>query len=888
MRRIPLFLVVSFVLWPLGAGQGLAETASSRQEVYRLPNGLTVVLQEDHSAPVAAFQMWVRVGSADEPPAQAGIAHVFEHMLFKGTKKRPVGQIGREISAAGGDINAYTSNDQTVYHLVLASRYFDTGLDVLADAVQNSSFDPAELQKELEVVVEEIRRGLDNPDRVLWEMMDAVAYRLHPYGRPVIGTPETVRSLTREQILDFFHAWYVPNNMTLVVVGDFAIPVAKRKIAQAFRNFKPNAALRHVRPVEPPQAALRVTQEASRFKQDRLGLAFHIPPADHPDVPALDVMSDILSGGNNGLLINELLHKRQLVSSISAYSFTPVDPGTFVVFARFDPKQREETLRQSLRILFGLANGEFPARRLTLAKRKTAADFVFKKETAQGMAGELGYYQAMLRDVHFGEKYLQAINELTSARLAEVAAKYFRPENLSLALLAEEGAPLTAESTLRRIVEEEWLAASARPRALAIRARQVVQGTYTFTFENGARLLVTPDVSLPIVAYAGGFQGGLRDEPAALAGVANFMSALMDKGTANLTREQISDRLESVRGSLGFAVNSDALTFYLTQARYAGEEEPAGLPLLAEVIRWSTFPPDEVEKVRKLLLAQFAQREDDLFRIGLLHFLPGMFGDNGYGRMALGERAVVEKLTREQIADYARTALRPDTLVLSVVGDIEPEEFAAEFARQFAGWRVSQGVPAYTATPLAWPPLAAPVTMVVPKNKAQSHIFYGWRTVGLRDKDRYPLEVLNAIMAGMGGRLFLELRDRQSLAYSVTSLLPMRYDAGAFLVYLGCAPDKVPQAMQGIREQIARVRDRGVLAKEVDEAKRFLIGNLAVDLQTRSARASSILAGDMSGLGLRFDFDRYPREIERVSVDDVNRVARQYLNPAAYVFVLVQ
>ena len=183
-----------------------------------LDNGLTVLLFESHAAPVVAFQAWVGVGSADETPEVAGIAHVFEHMLFKGTKRRGVGQIAQEIEAAGGDINAWTSFDQTVYHLVLASRYFDTGLDILADAVQSSSFDPHELERELKVVLEEIKQGEDAPSRVVTQALFSNAYAKHPYRRPVIGNEGTVRKLTREKLLDFFARWYVPSNITLVVV----------------------------------------------------------------------------------------------------------------------------------------------------------------------------------------------------------------------------------------------------------------------------------------------------------------------------------------------------------------------------------------------------------------------------------------------------------------------------------------------------------------------------------------------------------------------------------------------------------------------------------------------------------------------------------------------
>ena len=248
----------------------------------KLDNGMTVILEENHSARVVAFQMFVRVGGADENEKEAGIAHVFEHMLFKGTEKRKVGQIAGEVEAAGGYINAYTSYDQTVYHLAVASRYFDTGLDIISDAIQHSSFDPNELKKELEVVLEELRMGEDDPGRKLYKNILSTAYTTHPYKRPVIGFIDTVKNFTREQILDFFRKWYIPNNMTLVVVGDFDKNQAMDAIKNGFKDFKAGPEPHQPRPVEPSQKEIKAIISADEIKEVHMGMAFHIPGLSHP------------------------------------------------------------------------------------------------------------------------------------------------------------------------------------------------------------------------------------------------------------------------------------------------------------------------------------------------------------------------------------------------------------------------------------------------------------------------------------------------------------------------------------------------------------------------------------------------------------------------------
>src|SRR5262245_13898684 len=187
---------------------------------FSLTNGLRVLLVPERAAPVVAVQVWVGVGSADEKLEEAGIAHVHEHLLFKGTAKRGVGEISREIESAGGEINAWTSFDQTVYHIVLASRFFDTALEVLSDAIGAPAFDAGEMAKELEVILEEIKQSQDAPSRVLTQLLYGTAYKKHPYKRPVIGFADVVRKMTRDQVVRFFRRWYTPSNMTLVVVGD--------------------------------------------------------------------------------------------------------------------------------------------------------------------------------------------------------------------------------------------------------------------------------------------------------------------------------------------------------------------------------------------------------------------------------------------------------------------------------------------------------------------------------------------------------------------------------------------------------------------------------------------------------------------------------------------
>ena len=309
------------------SGNGVAEQGLPT-EVYTLANGLHVVLLEDHSAPVVALQAWVRFGSADEELDVAGIAHVFEHMLFKGSQRFPgSNDMAELIEGAGGTVNAWTSYDETVYHVTLASRFWQRGFDVLSDALLHSLFPPEELIREKEVVYEEFRRSKDSPDHEIAERLFALAFPTHPYGRPVIGYEETFTRITRDDMLRVFHTWYAPNNMVFVAVGDFDSTAMTQAIAERFGPVPALALPPRPRPPEPVQQTPRVVTFPFASELARLEIGLPSVAATDPRVPALDVLSDILGSGYNSVLYTELKRRRDLAHDVYAFNYTPYDRG---------------------------------------------------------------------------------------------------------------------------------------------------------------------------------------------------------------------------------------------------------------------------------------------------------------------------------------------------------------------------------------------------------------------------------------------------------------------------------------------------------------------------------------------------------------------------------
>ena len=338
--RVSIVITILFSLLPLhsSAAHPAAGSTSQKPEIIRttLKNGMRVVLKENHSSPVSAFQVWVKAGSADENPGEAGISHLIEHMLFKGTDTRRPGEIARAIEGYGGHINAYTTYDHTVYHVEIASRYQEQGLSVLADAVQHPRFDAQELAREKEVVIEEIKMREDEPESALHRALFKTSFQRHPYGRPVIGYADSVRGMNRKTIINYYRRWYCPKNMVLVGVGDFKAPELLARVQACFTTSSRPLPVRQ-RPAEPSQNNFRPLVMQQEVRERYFALGFHIPGVQAEDTYALDLLAACLGQGDSSLLAQELRLKRGWVNSVYASAFTPRDPGLFMIGGSFQP-----------------------------------------------------------------------------------------------------------------------------------------------------------------------------------------------------------------------------------------------------------------------------------------------------------------------------------------------------------------------------------------------------------------------------------------------------------------------------------------------------------------------------------------------------------------------
>lgn len=878
-----------------------ASTPAQTVQRYQLPNGMTVLLQSNSSAPVVACNVWVGVGSADEEPREAGLAHVHEHMLFKGTARRQVGELAREIEAAGGHINAFTSFDQTCYYVVMSSRYFETGLDILADAVRNSSFDADELARELEVIQEEIKRGRDNPARETSLKLFETAYQTHPYRLPVIGTSESVASFERADVHAFFKKHYVPENMTLVLVGDFDTDRARALVDKYFGDFHNGSYTRPERPQEPEQTEFRGWTGVADINQAHLRVGFHIPHATHEDIPALDLLGAIMGYGDASHLFQTIQREQQLVSSIYAGAYSPQEAGLFMVSADYqlpEPAQAadgaqdaqdapsESEGQRDAALLEAIMAEVFRFRHICpshvdMQRARTIIESqeIYSKQTVEGLAMKLGRSLMVTGDPHYEQKYYAALAEVTPSDVRRVARRYLTPQNCTAVLSYPDAHGTVTVAQLEEATRAGYARAADEHHSHVITLD--AEGFARIEIPHGPTLIIQEDHSVETFSIRALCMGGVRYETPQNNGITDLLGELIDKGTSQWSATEIAHRVESMAGSMQGMGGRNSFGLAMSGLSQFFE---ASFELFAGCLLDSTIPQEEFLREQRLQLEHIRSRRDQLGVVSFEQFSQAFFAPHPYAMSTDGTLESIAALSAEDVRAYYNQLVHPQDLVLVVVGDVR-----AELVQQLTERYMSGREPRAAMQPqLPAPPRLQQARLVVGDlQKEQAHLIVGFESPPLGSDEQYALNVLYAILSGQGGRLFYELRDRQSLAYSVGARMMLGIDISAFVIAIGTSPEKIEQAYRGIVHEVQKLRQGSITPEEVERAKRYLAGSHDIGLQTNSARAVSTGLDELYGLGYKRSLE-YGARIAEVTIDDVQQVIDQYVDPARMLVSIIK
>ena len=882
MRRVKFrFLIAAAVLIAvIAGGAASSEGGETPVEKYKLDNGLTVVIRPNPATPVAAVQLWVKAGSTAEPEDRAGMSHILEHMAFKGTKRRGVGEIAREVESLGGDINAYTSFDHTVYLITISGRFLENALDILSDTLENPLFDADELARELEVILEEVRMNEDKPDRVVGKALFAEAYRKHPYRRPVIGYVDTIKKTTREDLVAYFNKWYVSENMVLVITGGVDPKASRPIIEKTFGRLpRPRLAPAADFPVEPPQNETRVAISEKDAGLVYLEMGFHGPAMADKDMFAFDLLSMVLGVGDTSRLTRAVKDRKGLVDSVYAASYTPRDPGLIFIGGAMSPEKAKEALREILYETFRFVESPPGEEELARAKTATEATFTFSLESVSALARLVGFYETTLDDAAFEQKYLQGIRATTAEDIREAAARYLLPGNLTISMVFPNGRNVFEDpDEVRRIAREAFEAATAKAKSKEKKKDAVIKET----LENGIRVIVREDRSVPVVAVEAGFLAGLRAEPMTKGGVASLTAGMLTKGSKNRSADEIAEAVENMGADLSGYSGRNSFGLY---GKFLSRDFDRGFSLITELLRTPTFPGEELEKKRRETLGALKQQKDHLAQEAVRLFLKTHYEEHPYSRNPLGTEESIQAMTTADLADYYRRWIDPRNMVLAISGDIDAQEAIEAARRLFGDLPQREEYKPLGAIPV--PALTAARKAQDQRETQQAHFIIGYKGARFTDPDRYALDVLGSALAGMGGRLFIELRDKMSLAYSVTSFSSEQVDQGFFAFYMGTSMDKLDTAIDATMKTIAQVREGGVTQDEFDRAKKWMIGNYEIGMQSNSSYVGKMVQNELYGVGYRETFDA-PEKIAAVTLSDVNRLAADILDMEKHTTAIIR
>lgn len=835
-----LFLILIFIT--------TTDKVAHCMDTITLDNGLRCIFEQRKGAGVVSIQFWVEVGSKYEEPKEAGITHFIEHLIFKGTEKAGRYEIAPMIEALGGSINAFTSYDNTVYHIVVPAAAFETGLDLLASAVVNPLFPQDELEKEKRVVMEEIRMGEDDPQRKLFKELFSLSYAGHPYGRPVIGFQETVAAATREDILRYFARHYRPENIVAVIVGDFDAERAKKLLADQFAVKSENL----------PQPAWKATKATKgrdsvviekNVSESYLAIAYPIPPLQHKDIPALEVLGKILGEGDSSRLQANLKYGQGLITGGETYLFTPREDGLMVIAATFKGRGYDAVRKGIEAEMERIAENGIEPWEIEKAKNQEKASFIYSAETVQGRAREIGYYETLTHDPHFAAKYLKRLDRLTEADIRKVLEKYVRGKERATAVVLPK-----EDNGKNGAISRDNKGSGSNP--------------HTIGLPNGLSCVLNSNASSPSFAFMLGFIGGSKQEPPGKTGVFNLLSRMLLKGTKQKDSQMIARRIDTLAG--GISPISGRNVFGL-QGKFLSKDFKDVIGLLRELVRETELQSDELKKVKDEVLSDIRQRDDDPGSYAFLQMNAALYEGHAYGKDVLGTEAEVRGSTLQDLKNLYRSYVTPDHAVLAISGDIDFKEAEKLIGEAFSGWRG----PARELKEIRHR-VSAFRDRHAEREILQTHLIYSFTGPGLIDEERYPLEVVNAVLSGMGGRIFKRLRDENPFAYAATFFEQMAYEVSALGIYVGADKSHVPEIDSLVRKEIEAIRKDGFTEKEVKDAKQYIVGNHYARMQTNGAISYSMCLDAIYGLGPGH-FKVWPKKIEAVTLNQVNEAARKNL-----------
>ncbi len=826
----------------------------------QLKNGLTVLIREIHASKVVSAQILVKTGSIHEDRyLNGGLSHYLEHIVSGGTTSRFSEEEAKKIlQSIGGASNAYTSYDRTAYFINTTSSHYKTALTLLISYVTECTIDGREYEREKQVIQQEMKLGENDPNRQLWRLFMKAAYQVHPIGHPIIGYEDVFVEITRDQLHEYYNMRYIPPNMVVTIVGDVDAREALGEVITLAGNLPRGLQKPVYVPEEPPQVGpRRVEKEFEAARLTSVTIGFPSVTLKEAELYPLDVLAIILGSGRTSRLYKRLKDKDESVLSVSTFNWTPAFArGIFAITMSLEGANRKRAMESVWTEIEALQDRRIENGELEKAKRQVVAGHIFGNQSASRIASSLATSYIATGDPYFDEQYVREIQKVTREDVLKVARHFLKRDRVTVAVITPpRDSPQKPESE------------ASKHRQDARVSRRVLP--------NGLILLTKKNRTVPIVSFQLFGKGGLRFEPPDWPGISQFTFNLLTKGTTTRSKMEIAQAMEDIGGSI--ESGSGRNTFFVGVS-VLKEDFKRGLEILADVVTHPSFPQEEIEKQREDTLLAIKQMDESWEREVQRLFLKHYYGDHPYGNDVIGTEASIKSLTRESLVAFYKRLVVGGNTVLAIFGDMDGEKIEAMVAEAFRDLEHGQVEEPHIEGECPWLDHDDQVDRLT--DKVSAGIFVGYNGMTLLDEDRPVMDVIDAIVSGVGypsGWLHESLRGgTSSLVYYVHAFPSYGIDSGYFGVITQTTMGNYQKVINLILEKMEKIERDVVSEEELRRGKNMVITMHELERETNADQAYQAALWEILGLGYDWD-EKYPDLVNRVRREDILRVARKYL-----------
>lgn len=826
-------------------------------EVYTCKNGLTVIVNRQTAFPVVSVQVWVGTGAEhEEEYAGAGVSHLLEHMVFKGTRELNAQQLNEEVAALGGIWNAYTSTDRTVYHIDGPAAHWQRFNDILLQLVFAPTFPEDEFEKEREVIRREMAMYNDDPRDASYRALMGTLYKVHPKRLPVIGEQKLFDALSHADMVRYHARRYTPGNTFVCIAGDVEPQAVFAHLETATAAIPPTPAAAPVPVYEPRQWGNRLYRTEFAQPTSTLMLAWRIPNTQHPDAAALAVLASVLGDGRAAWLYKKFHDETAQAHDVST-SILPDKhgEGAFLIEADVERDMRDTLRNDLLAWVATLPQADF-TQGVARALRQIRAQRLRTLATVQGQAALTAICWHRSRNLQADTEWAEALQRVTPADLQRVCATYFGSE---------------------RLVEVSVDPTGSNPAPAADTTTHGLPAPTEVTLANGLRVVMRVDKRVPMVYTRLAMVAGCRTETAATAGLNSLLSECLLKGTTTRNAAELADAVENLGGYINCSAGNNTLVM---STRALAEDATAMLAILADAALHPTFPAEAVAMAKEDMEADVLDALEDPASLAFRHVRQACFGEATYGNHPDGTVQSIRNLTREHLVQQHARLMCTGNAALVITGDFDPAAMLTEAEKLFAAMPVGEAV-CGTATPLQ-----KAADLCIDSDKEQAVLVLAIPGHTATEDELLLQSIFTEWCRDMAGPIFSEIREKRGLAYYAAAADLPGTDAGCIYFYLGTAPQMLPQARAALEELLQTLATEGMPADALERTRSTMLTQRLLHEQSASKSCAAMAVNTVLGLPANHT-DTLPARLRAITHEQMQTWIRRTLASPTRTWVTV-